>query len=63
MARDPMKGLLLGMDEESEPDTAGDDSEPAEGADEGDLSAAQAAMDAIAEGDAQAFLDAIRLLK
>ncbi len=62
MARDPMKGLLLGMDEESEPDT-GDDSEPTEEADEGDLSAAQAAMDAIAEGDAQAFLDAIRLLK
>ncbi len=57
-----MKGLLLGMDEESEPDT-GDDSEPTEEADEGDLSAAQAAMDAIAEGDAQAFLDAIRLLK
>ncbi len=62
MARDPMKGLLLGMDEEAEPDT-GDDSEPTEEADEGDLSAAQAAMDAIGEGDGQALQGAVRLLK
>ncbi len=56
-----MKGLLIGVDEEPE---AGEESEGStEEADEGELSAAQAAIDAIGEGDAQAFLDAIKLLR
>ncbi len=61
MARDPMQGLLIGVDEEPE---AGEESEDStEEADEGELSAAQAALDAVSSGDAQAFLDAIKLLR
>ncbi len=59
MARDPMAGLLIGVGEEPE---AEEETEAAE-TDEGELSAAQAAIDAIGEGDAQAFLDAIKLLR
>ncbi len=60
MARDPMAGLLIGAGEEPE---AEEEKDPEAETDEGELSAAQAAIDAIGEGDAQAFLDAIKLLR
>lgn len=59
MAKDPLAGLLSLGDPTKETE---EEVEETEGADEGELAAAEAAISAINEGDSQAFLDAIKLI-